>query len=213
MYKLGIHAYNDLLKKALQEGINPPILVARSSQFVFHEVQEFVGYLEDIESAGERGMSRLTIRFARNEVVTTMAYIDKDTIKKGELISIIGFYLNEGGGARLYCKGGLNKIWSKPRDIGYMKFDSVYRMGIVPSLTELRLSIRFADYNLSSQPQQIGSTGFYVLYDTQIKGRITSEEALGVKTNTTSAGIDMSKLIRIEEETEDIPDIEIEMKE
>lgn len=213
MYKLGIHAHNNILKQALQEGKNPPMLVAKSSQFVFHEIQEFIGFLEEIETPGEREMSRITIRFANNQVTSTMAYIDKDTIKKGEIISLIGMYINEGGGARLYCKGGLNKIWSKPRDIGYMKFDSVYRMGIIPSLSDLRLSRRFADYDLSSEPQQIGSTGFYVLYDTQIKSSTTSQNTTGVKTDTTFVGIDMSKIIGIEEETEDIPDIEIEDEE
>lgn len=203
MYKLNIYHFNDIYKQALSEGKNV-MLVAKSSQFVYHQIQELVGYLNDIESAGEGEMAKLTITFAHNKKATTMAYVD-NSIKTGEFISIIGFFVND----MLYCKGGINRVWTKPRDIGFMKFDTVYKMGIVPSLSELKPSRRFADYDLISNPQQIGTTGFYYLYDTQIKQVAENKKTAGIQTNSTHGGIDISKLTNIEEETEDIPDIEI----
>ncbi len=124
-YKKGTDKVLELLREEVSKGGDITLLAKQYDDY--YELSESIVAVEKIER-GEtaKDISTLWLRFDRDEVIDVKAFPDK-TIKKGDIISVIGYYNGEWYSA----KGGLMPVITKARDVASFNLVKCYRMGIV----------------------------------------------------------------------------------
>jgi len=196
-YKKGIDKVLEMLREEEPKGNDITLLAKIYDDY--YELSESIVCVEDIEP-GEtaKDISTLKLRFARDEVIETKAFVDK-TIQKGTIISIIGCY----NGLFYSAKGGLMPIITKATDVTNFSLTKCQRMGPVTGLSELKIANKYPDL-CSIKP--LGKTGLYYRISNYPKPASPVNKLGLVDTTSTVQTINTSAFADMEDDTEDYPD-------
>lgn len=197
-YKKGIDKVLELLRDEVSKGGDVTLLAKQYDDY--YELSESIVAVEKIER-GEtaKDISTLWLRFDRDEVIDVKAFPDK-TIKKGDIISVIGYYNGEWYSA----KGGLMPVITKARDIASFNLVKCYRMGIVTGLSKLEIATK---YPATCSIHPLGETGLYYMVSNYFPKPASPVNKLGeIDTTSTVQTINTSAFADIEDDTDDYPD-------
>lgn len=154
-YKKNLDKYRFFLCGAAKEGKETKLYAKQGSKL--YEANEFLAYVDDIQQENVNDMATLRLRFADGEVVDTMAFIDT-TIVIGSIVSVVGYFTDNQYGKQFHCKGGINAVLTRPRDLDYLSIARIYRMGLVTSLSKVKVS---APEEESEKFLPVADSGFY----------------------------------------------------
>ncbi len=203
MYKKDIYLFGEIYKQALLQGKKATLLY-QEGDHLYRAVHEFIFILKKIKEVDPQyGFTRIDVQLGDGKIYSTSTYLEKD-VKENDILSGIGFFSTAlGNELCLSLKGGTNKYHSKPRDINFLIYDRVYKMGSFIELSEPIASPVQRHYLWDEdKPIQLIDRFYYYIEDI-IKQEAKSSK--GIKTQE-NGGIDFSKIV-VDEDTEDIGEI------
>ena len=156
-YKKGVEKIPHIIKEAISENKDVVFLI-KTKEKEFRRITENVAFVEHLEKGQEDEMAKLTLRFANNTVVETIAYIDK-MIEENCFISLWGYFDTFNDKVCFYCKGGCQRILSRLDEMEIINVEYPYRMGIA-ELSEVKI---LDAYESTSNIEQIEDSDIYYI--------------------------------------------------
>lgn len=200
MYRIGLEKINELQCKAQKE--NKIITLTYKEGDKLYKIKDYIIYLQKIENVNEKNFATATVKFLSGELVQTGFYLDRDnSIKEGQLISILGYIAETKYGIQLVCKGGASAVLTNARQIQKFNLGKTYRFGIIPELSKFELS---ETYDISTGFRKLSDDlpDFYYKSEEQNETEISSN-CVDTTKNLTQT-IDTSQYTG--EEVEDYPE-------
>ena len=168
-YKKGVEKIPHIIKEAISENKDVVFLI-KTKEKEFRRITEYVAFVERLEKGQKDEMAKLTLRFANNTAVETIAYIDK-MIEENCFISLWGYFDIFNDKVCFYCKGGCQRILSRLDEMELINVEYPYRMGIA-ELSEIKI---LDVYENTSNIKQIEDSDIYYIKEKN-KNNINSEE-------------------------------------
>ena len=162
-YKNILTQSGDFICESLEN--NKEVKVVHGKDNEFKEVNEFIGYVNDIIQGDDGKMSDLALQFADGKIATTSVFTN-NKIEKGKIVSVVGYFQETPYGLQFKARGGINPVLKNSRDVNPFSLDLCHRMGIVTGLSEVKMP---KVYSADNELVRIGNTDFYyILNDIEI---------------------------------------------
>lgn len=161
-YKAGLDKFKEIELENIKNGKETILVFGKDG--IFYEVKEHLGYVENIEEGNTESPSILTLLFSNGKTINTGAYTNGE-IKKGDIVSVVGYFVQAYLGMEFYCKGGINKVITRATEVPVFNIPKIYRMGLFLGLSEIEAS---KTYTKNDNPIPLGKTNFsYIIKDVE----------------------------------------------